>query len=310
MMWNPPWTLALVLPFSLLPYLWSRTLWFLASVLATFFCADWLWRFYDGSERLRWLSWLVAFTFGPTLRGFAVGQISPFLLLGVVGFLFFVQRERYWWAGVVLILASFKPHIVYLIGLSLVCWAVDRRRWAVLLGGAMVLLAAMGVVLIVNPALLDQYRFAVTHYPPQQWATATLGAGLRMLFGIELFWLQFVPSALGGLWFLLYWRRYREGWDWKKQLPLIALVSAMTSAYGWTYDYSIVLLAVLPVVVTLSGDNHQPYVISKIVLLSAYIVVDVVDLFSTMDQVWFWWMTPFFFGWYLLAQRFVIRNDK
>jgi len=308
MMWNPPWTLALVMPFSLLPYQMSRTLWFLAAVSAIFLCADWLWRFYGGSERFRWVSWLVAFTFGPPLHAFKAGQISPFLLLGVVGCLFFIQRKRYGWAGVVLVLASIKPHLVYLIGLAVLCWAIDRRRWAVLICGGFVLLLAMGITLGVNPALLGQYQYAATHYPPEQWATATLGAVLRILFGVELFWLQFIPSILGGVWFAGYWWRHRVTWEWREQMPLIALVSISTSAYGWTFDYTIALLGLLPIAVALSHGGWRVNLAPRIGLLSAYLASDVLALFSSMDQIWLWWMSPFLLCWYLLAQRFIIAD--
>jgi hypothetical protein len=310
MMWNPPWTLALVMPFSLMAYPLSRTLWFLAAVFAVFLCADWLWRFYGGSERFRWVSWLVAFTFGPPLHGLKAGQISPFLLLGIVGFLFFIRRKQDGWAGGVLILASVKPHLVYLVGAAVLCWAIDRRRWAVLIGGGFVLLVAMGITLGVNPVLLDQYQYAVTHYPPERWATATLGAVLRMLFGIELFWLQFVPSVLGGIWFVGYWWRHRAAWDWREQMPLIALVSVLTSAYGWTYDYTIALLGLLPVAAVLSRGDWRANLVPRIGLLSAYLAFDVLALFSSMDQVWYWWMASFLLGWYVLARRFIKTDAR
>jgi len=310
MMWNPPWTLALVMPFSLVPYPVSRPLWFLVAVVMIFLCADWLWRYYGGSGRFRWVSWLVAFTFGPSLHAINAGQISPFLLLGVVGCLFFVQRKRYWWAGSVLTLASVKPHLVYLVGAAVLCWAVDRRRWAVLLGGGSVLLAAMGIALGVNPALLHQYHYAATHYPPEQWATPTLGAVLRMQFGVELFWLQFVPSILGGIWFAGYWRRHRREWDWREQLPLIVLVSISTSAYGWTFDYPIALLGLLPVAAALSHGGWRADPVPTIGLLSVYLAFDVLALFSSMDQSWYWWVAPFLLGWYLLAQRFIIADAR
>jgi hypothetical protein len=53
MMWNPPWTLSLVMPFGLRSYPSGRALWLLLNIGSVFFCADWFWRFFDGSARYR-----------------------------------------------------------------------------------------------------------------------------------------------------------------------------------------------------------------------------------------------------------------
>ena len=305
MMWNPPWTLTLVMPFGALPYSVSRVLWLLLNIGIIFLGVDWAWRFYEGPEKYRWVAWLVAFSFGPSLRVLKIGQISPLLLLGVVGFLYFNEHQRSWWAGAALSLITVKPHLVYLVGLAVLCWAIDNRRWSVLLGGGLALSVAMGIAWGINPALVRQYRYALLHYPPEQWATPTLGAVLRALFGPEKVWLQFIPAFMGSIWFVLYWRRHHAAWVWREQLPLIILVSVLTSAYGWVFDHAILLLALLPVALALLRANWKSRPGDKIGLLVVYLIVDGLVLFSSMEQLWYWWLVPFFLGWYLLSQRFL-----
>ena len=70
------------------------------------------------------------------------------------------------------------------------------------------------------------------------------------------------------------------------------------------------VLALLPVVASLLRGSNQSRVASKIGLLSAHVFVDVVVLSSSMDQAWYWWMAPFFLGWYLLARRFIITDPR
>ena len=41
----------------------------------------------------------------------------------------------------------------------------------------------------------------------------------------------------------------------------------------------------------------------KMRLLVSYLIVDGIVMFSSFDQLWYWWLAPFFLGWYLLAQR-------
>lgn len=308
MMWNPPWTLALAMPISLFPYPASRLIWFLLSIAAIVWCTDSLWITYGGASHQRWWAWLVALTFGPSLHVLKAGQVSPFLFLGIVGFLHLISYGREWWAGATLALASLKPHLVYLVGLAVLFWAVENRRWRVLLGGAAAIALAVGVTWAINPALLSQYIFALTHYPPEQWATPTLGGVLRLLLGVDKFWLQFVPSVVGGVWFALYWWRHRSGWDWLQRLPLVVLVSVLTAAYGWTFDCTILLVAVLPAAVTLSRNSWQTSPIARAGLLGSYTVVNGWALFSSMDQIWYWWMVPFFLVWYLLVLK-IARSD-
>ena len=70
LMWNPPWTLTLAMPFGLFPVDRVRTaqlLWLLLQFAALVYSADALWRYYGGDAGQRWLAWLIAFTFVPSL---------------------------------------------------------------------------------------------------------------------------------------------------------------------------------------------------------------------------------------------------
>ncbi len=300
MMWNPPWTLAVAMPLSWLAYPVSRFLWLLLSMGIIFGVADWGWRVYGGAPGNRWLAWLAAFTFGPCLHVLKAGQIAPLLLLGVVGFLYFVRRERWGSAGAVAALITIKPHLLYLFGLAVLFWALEQRRWRVLLGFAAAMLLAMGSAWAINPALVSQYLYALAHYPPAEWATPTFGAVLRLWVGVEHFWLQFLPSALGGLWFVFYWLRQRKRWDWREQLPILVLVSVVTAAYGWTFDQPVFLLAIVQAAVGLSqGRLTWP----KRGLLLAYIGLMLVSLFSSQSQLWYWWMASWLLLWYWLVRR-------
>ena len=178
MMWNPPWTLTLLMPLSWLPYSLSRLLWLLLSVLILFLAANWGWYTYGGDPAKRWLAWLVVFTFSPSLHLLRFGQITLLLLLGVIGFLHFVKGERWWLAGAAAALITIKPHLLYLFGFAFVVWAVDRRKWTLLGGFVFSVVGALGIAWAVN--LIRQYFYAVTTYPPEQWATPTLGAILRL----------------------------------------------------------------------------------------------------------------------------------
>lgn len=307
MMWNPPLTLTLVMSLSWLPYPIARALWLLLHVAILFSCLTWAWSFYGGEPDHKWVSWLVGFSFGPLLHVLKAGQIGPLLLLAVVGFLYFHERGQEYLAGASLVLLTIKPHVLYLFLLVVFLWAVNRRKWRIILGGVVAFLLLLGIAWAINPALMHQYYYATTHYPPEQWATPTLGAVLRVLFGVEHFWLQFVPSFLGAIWLLFYWRRCQESWSWSEQLPLLMLVSTMTAAYGWTFDHTASVLSLIPVAVLALADSWQYQRWAKAGVLLLYVVFDGVAIFSSMEQLWYWWMSTFLLLWYVIARYVFVR---
>lgn len=293
-MWNPPWTLSFVMPFGMLSYPISRLLWLMLHLALVLFCADWTWRFYGGPIRRYWIAWIVGFTFLPTLNVLLSEQIGPLILLGLVGFLHFEKRKQWWLAGSVLVLIAIKPHLLYLFWIALIFWALDRKRWAVLLGGAVSGLVATTIPLIFNPAVISQYFYLCTTAKPTpfDWATPTLGSFLRLLFGLEKVWLQFVPSLLGILWFLLYWHEHRRTWEWAEQLPPLLLVSVSTTSFGWTFDQVVLLPAVIQAAVW-TFHSHQPLTIS--LAMATYLTIDSVALTMNIlriNDLWHFWMAP------------------
>jgi len=93
--YNPPWALPIFMLFSLAEYTFSRLLWLILSIGILIYCANRIWRAYGGPERLRWVPLLMAFTLGPTLLLLRQGQLTPLVLLGVVGFLYHVGCRRF-----------------------------------------------------------------------------------------------------------------------------------------------------------------------------------------------------------------------
>jgi hypothetical protein len=253
MMWNPPWTLPLVMPLSLLDYNLSRLVWYFLQVALVIYCAELLWRMYAGPKRWRWAAWGIALLSSYTIHMLVFGQISVFILLGMVWFAYLVRqpvmpnqqtlspRAADLLAGAAALLISIKPQTFYLFYPLLLVWVLAKRRYWVLVGLFGALLAALAVSMAFNPTLISQYIYAVVNYPPQNWATPTLGYWARRLFGEELFWLQF-PSVLVGLgWAFWHWRRKASAWDWAQELPLLVLVSLVTTAYAWTHDQVILI---------------------------------------------------------------------
>jgi hypothetical protein len=250
MMWNPPWSLAVVLPLGLFPAREAQLLWLLVNLAAVGVCGDRLWLLFGGSRDRRWVGWAVALAFPPTLFALQSGQISLLLLLGAVPFLDCERRGWHALAGAATLLLAVKPHLAYLVWLAILCDAIARRRLGTVAGGVIAGVVAVLVPLAFGPQLLHQYADAMANRPPQQWVSPTIGTVLRLAFGEDLFRLQFVPVAVGLVWFARHWRKHGATWNWTEQLPLLLLVSFVTAPYGaWPFDMVLLLPAVMRLVV-------------------------------------------------------------
>src|SRR5262245_60084432 len=181
MMWNPPWSLAVVLPLGLMPARVAQLLWLMVNLAAVGYCGDRLWLLAGGDRSRRWVGWLVSLAFLPTLFALQSGQIGLLLLLGAVLFLVCVQRGWHFLAGAATVLLAVKPHLAYLIWLAILCDAIARRRSGVILGGLAAGIVATLIPLAFNPQVLHQYADAMGNRPPQQWVSPTLGTVLRLV---------------------------------------------------------------------------------------------------------------------------------
>ncbi len=304
LMWNPPWTLTLAMPFGLFPVDRVRTaqlLWLLLQFAALVYSADTLWRYYGGAAGQRWLAWLIAFTFVPSLFALTAGQIAPLILLGAV---FFLQCERRGYdalAGATAVLLAIKPHIVYLFWLALLLWAIERRRWALLAGGILTGLVATLIPLLCNPHVLGQYVSTLTTRPPDEYRSPTLGRVVRMAFGEDRFGLQFVALLPGLLWFAVYWPRHRRVSDWGERLPLLLLVSMLTAPYGaWPFDLVLLLVPVVQVAARLHREGQPGARKAAVAVHLAINGLALVLLVAGAEFFWFIWMTPTLLAGYLV----------
>ncbi len=306
MMWNPPYTLALAMPLALADYKTSRLLWLLLNIAAVMIATSWWWRLSDGPPERWWAAQVVAFTFFSTVTVLRMGQIGPLVLLGIVGFLRYERERHDWRAGAFLALIAGKPHLLYLVWPALLLWTTQTRRWRVMAGAALALLAATAAALLANPAVIGQYLAAMTADSPLIWATPTFGSLLRLRFGFERRWLQFVPLVPGLLWLWVYWRRHRNRWQWTAHLPLLLLVSVVTTAFGWSFDQVVLLPAILGSVKH-AADLHPvrpPQARSLLGIFACYAAINIGAwaLYSRVSDFWQIWLAPALLVWYLCAQ--------
>ena len=245
MMWNPPWTLCLAMPLGALPARVGQLVWFALSFAAVGVSAWLCWSAFRGPNSKLGLPLLLALSFLPTLFVLQSGQISGFLLLGAALFLWCVRRGFHFGAGAAAVLLAAKPHLAFLLWFAVGLDAVVNRRWRIVLGGVVVgALAGVFPVLFNANVWADFFEaYRSSPVPPSKWVSLTLGAILRLAYGPEHFWLQFVPTALVTLGFAVHWFFNRMNWDWIEEFPSLLLCSFVASPYGaWHFDLILLLI--------------------------------------------------------------------
>jgi hypothetical protein len=300
---NFPWSISLLMPFALFSFPSSRFAWLIFSIIIILISTLMIWRVDGGDPRQRWLAMLVAFTFAPTISVLGKGQLTPLILLGLAGFLYFlVYRRNDWLAGLFLALLTVKPQIILLLWIPILFWIIGQKRWVIIASsiGTVVLLSIISI--IPNPTIFQQYFVMLSTYHFTDWANPTIGAYLRFFWlGVDKFWIQFLPSVIGGLWVIYYWFQRKNNWSWIEETPIILFVSVITSPYLWTYDLVILVPAILLAAVWIATDWKRW---ATLILTLLYTVINILDLFLHMklDEFWFIWLAPALFIWFLIVR--------
>ncbi|GBD08652.1 hypothetical protein HRbin22_00893 [Candidatus Thermoflexus japonica] len=305
MLWNPPWTLVLLLPFGFLPYSAARVLWFFLQIVTVAWSAHILWALYGGPFRKSLIAWLLAFSYVPTLVMIRYGQSAMWILLGLSGFLYFAQRRRWTAAGVALSLTTIKPQVIYLILVAAGLWMIRNRNWRFGFGWISPIVLATALVALINPAILYAYLQTMREESPARLATFTLGAWLRLSLGIESEIVQFFPVLLG-LAGTLWYHHYHLQWNWSRQLPRLTMFSLITMPYGWLYDYTVALIAILPSVLTIPKQPSRTF---RWAAYGCYIFLNIMPVFS-VHQFQYAWIGVVQWIWYewvsrMTGQRYV-----
>jgi hypothetical protein len=134
----------------------------------------------------------------------SLNQITPLLLLGIVGFLNFYSRKLFFLAGMSLTLVAIKPHLAYLFWLALLLWIIDQRQWRIFYGALVGMASATLLPLLFVPDIFGFYlaQYATQLAPrPLDWQTPTLSTALGYLIGSNALWVRTLqkqaPLGLG-----------------------------------------------------------------------------------------------------------------
>lgn len=240
------------------------------------------------------LDWL-GYCFPPALFCVILGQTSIFLLFGLALFLR-LHRTHPFAAGAALWFCSLKPHLFLPFGVVLLAWVVVTRSYRVLAGALTALAAGAAITESIAPGAFGQYAYYVRTSVMTHEFTACLGDVLRDAVNPAAEWLAFLPAVLGCAWALNYFRQRRHTWDWLENGSLLVLVSLLVAPFGWIFDQSLAIPAIL---VAASRTSSRALLT---VLAGMYLLIEFeVNHFALHSKAYLW-CAPAWVVWYWLAR--------
>ncbi len=246
-MYNPPWTLALAMPFGAMSFALARSVWLALQLVTVLWCASRLWLLYGGEPRYTIRACCVALLWGPTLSAVHMGQVSTVILAGLVGCLQSLWRRRDTAAGAWVAVTLVKPQLLALLWVTLLLWAFAGRRWKVLGGIAASVMGASIIAFAPNHSGFAQYQYLMTSAPPA-FESPTISSILRVFANTPGSWPQYAPTFAGVLVAAVAWHRRRDAWDFRRELPWLVAASLFVTAYGaWSFDLVLLLVPMLAV---------------------------------------------------------------
>jgi hypothetical protein len=241
---------------------------------------------------------LLGYLFPPVLCCLLAGQIGILLLLAFTLFLY-LHESHPWLAGAALSFCLAKPHLVALPLLVLLVWSVRRRRFQMLAGGAVTLLACCLLQLYFDGHIWSHYLAGFRGEHIENEFIPVLSCVFRMLVHRDWQMLQFVPVLCGLIWALVYFWRRRDRWEWVRDGSFLMAVGIMLAPYAWITDESLALPAVLFGLYALprTGRSIVPYAIFATAGLAEV-------LFAVPPATGFYlWTSPAWVAWCVYAGR-------
>ena len=302
---NPPWALPFVLPFGLLSYSVAQPVWLLTELFAVLVSTQLLWRHYGHRGQPYWAGWLATGLFLPVSVVLALGQMGPFILLGITGFLVCQQKGWDGFAGISMLLIALKPHLAFLLWIAVLLWAVCERRWRILWALIAAICVASAIAVAFDARVFVHYRELWNETAIPWGQTPTVGGALCLLLDRQKHWVAFLPALVALIWFAFRWAGSRRGWLWWDQMPVLLLVSVASSPYAFLFDQVVLLPAVLQATAARGAMPRGKWLCGALI----YLVVNALTLaliLSHRTTFWYAWTAP---SWLLLYMWFARTNS-
>ena len=303
---TPPWSLFMFMPLGLLNVFWAWILWFAASVASLIVSMRICWKLY-GQDGAQSVFAIVGYTFAPVAACLVAGQMGFVLLVGLILFVWLEERSPLI-AGVALILPFAKPHLLVLFWITLFFWIIWQRKYKIASGLFAALLPVVALAFAFDHGVFRDYRNFMSHAAIGHELIPALSGVVRALFFHRMFWVQFVPLALGSVWCVWYFFRNREQWNWRTHGMTVMVVSILVTPYSWLTDEVVLLPAVLQAAMWVYNSRQRIRIGAGLAIL-AFVCLNILLLLILTAKIPFssgmyFWSSLVWFTWYFYARRF------
>jgi len=292
---SPPFILLLVLPLGFLGAKNALILWLLLQLCCLLASILLIWRLMGSPPTgYQW----IGVAFAPAVACLMAGQISIFLLLGVVLFLRW-HKSRPSLAGAALLPCVLKPHLFLAVAVVLLLWIAGTAAYRILAGSAVALIAGFALSLCIDRHSWSEYAQLSHSNRILQVFVPTLSCAFRFLVDYNAVWLQFLPAAASCVWAAWYFRSRCNRWNWMEHGLLVLLVAVLCAPYAFFYDEAILLPAFLACIYR-TADNRRSFLPLALVSVIALIEASVEVPITSHSYLW---TTPAWLACYLYASR-------
>lgn len=274
MMWVAPWVLVILKPFLVFNFETSFLSFLVFNVFSLIFCSYILQITYSTNKKFSYTTCLLALFFLPAWDCINYGQISIILLLALCLANYFLEKNKILLASLCFSILSIKPHLfIYLAALTFF-WALQNNRLKLIYATTLSTTALLSLYYFQNRTAIFDWIAVMTNYGSEgsiktsQWAAATIGTWLRVIFGVDKIYLIWLPCLLALL-FLAY-LLFNKGLakkSYKEILPLSLSISLLSSPYAWLYDQSLFLICQVFIFYNNKAAPRKLFTIQAIYLL-------------------------------------------
>ena len=249
----PPFAFPLILPFALFPFWISRAIWFVLSILVVAWVVTRIIAELKIKKLQRVFIYTIVLTFYPLYQCLHLGQLSPFVVLGLYALIQPHEKLqtrgdylREIFKGITFSLTLIKPQIVVFVYAALIVEFYYGRLRMFTAGFALGSLLLCLITVIIN---LNIFLYFTKAPIAVHWFTPTIGAWLQSI-APDVSIIRFLPASIAII-MLIVLSKGRTQTPSKFQWAAIYVpLSVLVTPYIWTYDYS----ALLPAVISIVGN--------------------------------------------------------
>lgn len=308
MAWNPPSLFVFLLPLASLSFLKAKFVWLIINLLIIIASSVMLVEIYypDKNTRFIIVCLLFALLYPPVVSGIYMGQVTFLVLFGLVTSMYLIKKGLWFWAGMVLILTTIKPHLVILSLIYLLVYMAQQRNmkgWGGLLVAGLICIT---ILFLYRPQWINDF-ISLSKNAPVSWATPTIG-GLLSSAGItesaRYLIFIFLPLPI-----FLAWQNTRFSMEFS--VALLTLVTVPVTFFGWNYDQSMLLIPIILVFSWLARSKASVQKAFALLLIILSLAINIyLRVLSTNDVFFVWiplsWWLIFLITWYDSSHRKII----